>query len=211
MVLVDTSVWIDAEHRLEAARIRVRDLTRAGEAAVSAVTVYELGRGPTTEPSVLARYEALFPQAVPVLPVTLAAARIAARIARALGQLSAPDALIAGTALELGLPLLTSDAGFRRVPGLEVEWLPRPPVLHEPAAAWTARPRPPPLGAVGARLRELRHAAGLRACQVAEAAGMARSNYARLEAGRHRPSLATLARAAAALRVPVAELLRAAG
>jgi transcriptional regulator with XRE-family HTH domain len=59
------------------------------------------------------------------------------------------------------------------------------------------------------RIRDLRQASGLRASQVARAAGMARSNYARLEAGRHEPGVATLARAAAALRVPLAALLRA--
>ena len=210
MVLVDTSVWIDAEHGVAPALARLRALTVSREVRVSAVTVHELACGRTTAPTVLARYDTVFPALVPVLPVTLDTARIAARIARGLGPaIATPDALVAATALEHRLPLLTSDAGFRLVPGLEVEWIPRPPVLHEPVAAWAARPPPP--AAVGARLRELRRAAGLRACQVAEAAGMARSNYARLEAGRHRPSLATLARAAAALRVPVAELLRAAG
>ncbi len=184
MVLVDTSVWIDAEHGVAPALARLRALTVSREVRVSAVTVHELACGRTTAPTVLARYDTVFPALVPVLPVTLDTARIAARIARGLGPaIATPDALVAATALEHRLPLLTSDAGFRLVPGLEVEWIPRPPVLHEPVAAWRARPAPPP-AAVGARVRELRRAAGLRACQVAEAA---------------------------ALRVPVAELLRAAG
>ncbi len=60
---------------------------------------------------------------------------------------------------------------------------------------------------VGARIRTRRVAAGRTAMEVAEAAGMARSNYARLEASRHRPRLDTLERVAAALGVRVAELL----
>lgn len=61
--------------------------------------------------------------------------------------------------------------------------------------------------AVGALIRARRLAAGLTAAQVAGAAGMARSNYARLEASRHQPRLDTLRRVAAALGVGLDELL----
>jgi len=57
---------------------------------------------------------------------------------------------------------------------------------------------------IGARVRELRKASGRTALAVAAAAGMARSNYARLEAARHEPKLETLKRVAKALGVPVA-------
>ncbi len=57
---------------------------------------------------------------------------------------------------------------------------------------------------VGVRIRELRRASGRTALSVAAAAGMARSNYARLEAARHQPRLETLQRVARALGVPVA-------
>jgi len=43
--------------------------------------------------------------------------------------------------------------------------------------------------------------------EVAEAAGMARSNFARLEASRHEPRLATLRRVAEALAVPLGALV----
>lgn len=60
---------------------------------------------------------------------------------------------------------------------------------------------------VGARVRALRLAQGRTAMAVAAAAGMARSNFARLEAGRHEPRLGTLRRVADALGVPADALL----
>jgi DNA-binding XRE family transcriptional regulator len=61
---------------------------------------------------------------------------------------------------------------------------------------------------VGARVRALRLAAGRTARDVAAAAGLAPSNYARLEARRHAPRIETLLRVARALGVPLADLLR---
>jgi len=60
---------------------------------------------------------------------------------------------------------------------------------------------------VGAKVRALRLASGRTAIEVAEAAGMARSNFARLEASRHEPRLSTLRRVAEALAVPLDALL----
>lgn len=60
---------------------------------------------------------------------------------------------------------------------------------------------------VGARVRALRQASGRTAMAVAEAAGMARSNFARLEAGTHEPRLSTLRRVAEALGVPLDALV----
>ena len=60
---------------------------------------------------------------------------------------------------------------------------------------------------VGARLRTLRLAAGRSARKVAAAAGLAPSNYARLEASRHQPRIETLVRVARALGVPLATVL----
>lgn len=57
---------------------------------------------------------------------------------------------------------------------------------------------------VGVRVRELRKQSGKTAMEVAAAAGMARSNYARLEAARHEPKIETLKRVAKALGVPLA-------
>ena len=60
---------------------------------------------------------------------------------------------------------------------------------------------------IGARIRARRLAAGRKASEVAEAAGMAPSHYSRLEASRHRPRFDTLERVAAALGVRVHDLL----
>lgn len=62
-------------------------------------------------------------------------------------------------------------------------------------------------GSVGERVRAIRLAAGRPAAEVARASGMARSNFARLEAGAHEPRLATLRRVAEALRVPLEALV----
>jgi predicted nucleic acid-binding protein/DNA-binding XRE family transcriptional regulator len=198
-------VFIDAERRHGPAVERLANLLVRGELAVSAVTVFELTRGLTTPRRLLAHYAELFGHEALVLPVTHAAAQLAAEAARVGGGgIKAPDALIAGTALERGVPVVTSEADFRKFPGLVLEWVPRAPVVHEPEAVYQAAERRERLAR---RIRELRERAGLRAGEVAAAAGMARSNYARLESGRHQPSVRTLQRVALAVRAPLAELL----
>lgn len=62
---------------------------------------------------------------------------------------------------------------------------------------------------VGSRLRELRKAAGLTQAELARRTGIHRPNIARVEAGRHTPSLDTLARIAAAIGVPATRVLAA--
>jgi predicted nucleic acid-binding protein/DNA-binding XRE family transcriptional regulator len=202
--IVDTSVFVGAERRHGPAVERIAELLVRGELAVSVVTVFELTRGRTTPRRLLAHYAELFGHEAEVLPVTHVVAQLAAEAARAGGGIKAPDALIAGTALEQGAPVVTSDADFRRVPGLLLEWVPASPVAREPEAAYGR-------GAwrehTAMRIRELRESAGMRAAEVAAAAGMARSNYARLESGRHQVGLDTLRRVARAVRVPLAELL----
>lgn len=60
---------------------------------------------------------------------------------------------------------------------------------------------------LGARIRELRLAAGLTQAELARRTGIHRPNIARVEAGRHTPSLETLARLAAAIGVPTSSVL----
>ena len=60
---------------------------------------------------------------------------------------------------------------------------------------------------LGTRIRELRLAAGLTQAELARRTGIHRPNIARVEAGRHTPSLETLARLAAAIGVPTASVL----
>ncbi len=60
---------------------------------------------------------------------------------------------------------------------------------------------------LGARLRELRLKAGLTQAELARRTGIHRPNIARVEAGRHTPSLETLARLAEAIGVPTTRVL----
>lgn len=60
---------------------------------------------------------------------------------------------------------------------------------------------------LGARLRELRLAAGLTQAELARRTGIHRPNIARVEAGRHTPSLETLARIASAIGVSTTQVL----
>ncbi|MDH3199533.1 MAG: helix-turn-helix domain-containing protein [Myxococcales bacterium] len=60
---------------------------------------------------------------------------------------------------------------------------------------------------LGARLRELRLAAGLTQAELARRTGIHRPNIARVEAGRHTPSLETLARIASAIGVSTTHVL----
>ena len=59
----------------------------------------------------------------------------------------------------------------------------------------------------GEQIRKLRKANGMTQAQLAHAAGILRPNLTRIEAGRHRPTLETLEKVAAALKVPVADLI----
>jgi DNA-binding XRE family transcriptional regulator len=70
------------------------------------------------------------------------------------------------------------------------------------------RPSPgAPSGTLGERLRKLRLAAGLTQAELARRTGIHRPNIARVEAGRHTPSLETLNRLASAIGVPTARVL----
>jgi len=60
---------------------------------------------------------------------------------------------------------------------------------------------------LGARLRALRVAAGLTQAELARRTGIHRPNIARVEAGRHTPSLETLSRLASAIGVPTTRVL----
>lgn len=125
MVVVDTDVLIDAGLTAPGpAAARVAELTRAGELAVSAVTVFELLQGSRTSVERLERAHALLSRAT-VLELTNDAAEMAAAVNRYLEQrgerIGEPDTLIAGTCLDARLPILTRNARhFGRVPGLEV-------------------------------------------------------------------------------------------
>ncbi len=121
MRIVDTSLFVEAERRNVQALQRIADLLEADDLAVAAVTVFELLRSPTLPEPWRRFYDLLF-SAVPVLPVTRASAERAAAAAASLGRdVKAPDALIAGVALENDLPITAADAGFAGlVPDVEL-------------------------------------------------------------------------------------------
>lgn len=114
MKLVDTSLFIGWERGEALAAEKIAELLDAGELVVSAVTRYELTCSTSLGSPWREFYRDLF-DAVPVLPVTSLSAALgaqaAARAARG-GTVKAPDALIAGVALEHGLPVVTVDADF---------------------------------------------------------------------------------------------------
>jgi putative transcriptional regulator len=60
---------------------------------------------------------------------------------------------------------------------------------------------------LGSRIRALRLAAGLTQAELARRTGIHRPNIARVEAGRHTPSLETLSRLASAIGVPTTRVL----
>jgi DNA-binding XRE family transcriptional regulator len=60
---------------------------------------------------------------------------------------------------------------------------------------------------IGKKIKELRETKGLTQDQLAGAAGLLRPNLARFEAGKHRPTMDTLEKIAAALKVPVVNLI----
>jgi len=60
---------------------------------------------------------------------------------------------------------------------------------------------------LGKRIRELRLEAGLTQAELARRTGIHRPNIARVEAGRHTPSLETIARLASAIGVPTTRVL----
>ncbi|MFN7696400.1 MAG: helix-turn-helix transcriptional regulator, partial [Deltaproteobacteria bacterium] len=87
---------------------------------------------------------------------------------------------------------------------------PGPPASSSAEVAAASQQLAPPAldgTKLGTRIRELRLAAGLTQAELARRTGIHRPNIARVEAGRHTPSLETLARLAAAIGVPTASVL----
>lgn len=121
-VLIDTSVLI-AHLR---GRLKVQELIRDYEdLSISVITLYELEYGASKAGrfSDFSQLEQVFRPAV--LRVGRAEAERAARVngtlARKNQQIGPRDALIAGTALERGLALLTLNVHeFRRIPSLDL-------------------------------------------------------------------------------------------
>jgi tRNA(fMet)-specific endonuclease VapC len=132
-VVLDSSVLIDAERRKLTAAEAVESVQKIiGEVPVvlSALTVAEVGHGiyRANTPEIRERRRLFLDElkaAVPVYPVTEAAAEIIARVG---GEQAAKgvipplgDLIIGACALELGYAIGTSNArDFNRIPGLNI-------------------------------------------------------------------------------------------
>jgi len=60
---------------------------------------------------------------------------------------------------------------------------------------------------VGEQIKKARRAKGMTQAQLARSAGILRPNLSRIEAGKHRPTLDTLEKIAAGLKLPVVDLV----
>lgn len=120
--LVDTSVFIETERRNLQALERLNAVMESGM-AVSAVTVAELLASPGLKRERRRFYGDLLAGNVEVLPATRAAAFAGVTAAMETGGGHAADILIAGTAIEHGLQVLTCDADLARMLGPSAELL----------------------------------------------------------------------------------------
>jgi DNA-binding XRE family transcriptional regulator len=86
-------------------------------------------------------------------------------------------------------------------------------VLHEAEPSYPyfrgRAARPKKGQEIGTTIRKLREEKRITQEKLARSAGMIRANLSRIEASKHRPTLETMERIAAALKVPVADLIAA--
>ena len=109
-------------HRLAlSALVALAGLVAAGRLATTAITVFEIWKGLTSDTAREAARRAF--RGVRVYPLSDAAARRAAEVDQLLRRapIGERDTLIAGVCLAIQRPLFTANVRhFRRVPGLEV-------------------------------------------------------------------------------------------
>ena len=127
MILVDTSLFVDAQRGRQAARQRLTELLLSEEVAVSAMTVLEVLSAPHL-PAAWSRFYAKVFNAVEVLELDRPSAEAGAGLARDMARrglkLHGSDAAIAGCAVRAGAALLvTSAADFTELRGLRVEYV----------------------------------------------------------------------------------------
>jgi predicted nucleic acid-binding protein len=128
VIVIDTSLFVDAQRGRQAARQRLDDLLRRPEdLAVSAMTVLEIFAVPGLPPRWSRFYERVF-AAVEILDLDAPSAEAGARLSRDMARrglrLHNSDAAIAGSAARAGAALLvTSDADFTELRGLRVEYV----------------------------------------------------------------------------------------
>lgn len=123
MILVDTDVWIDFFAGFDPGATTVDTLLTQRRAVLSAITVFELLCGIDNQ-NQAQQLETLV-RSVPPIDLTSEAARHAAHhyieLRRTGSLIGNQDLLLAGTALEFHLPILTRNRQhFERIPDLEV-------------------------------------------------------------------------------------------
>ena len=128
MILVDADVWIDFFTGSEPGSSALERLLGERRAALSTVTAFELEAGIVGEKR--KRQVEVVLAVVPSHPLTQEGARRAAaeftRLKRAGQLIGTADLLLAGTALDLSVPVLTRNVRhFRRIEDL---------VVHTPAS-----------------------------------------------------------------------------
>ena len=124
MFLSDTDCVIDFLKKKAPVRGAISRAFDVGELAINTVTAYELYFGEPTGPE-RERLDRFIGEIV-VVTLSVRAAEFAAVRGRELElaghRLETADLLIAGTALDLSLPLITRNVGhFGRIPGLVIQ------------------------------------------------------------------------------------------
>jgi tRNA(fMet)-specific endonuclease VapC len=120
VIVADTDAFIDLLSS-EGAHRTLATLLKSARLATTAITVFEIWRGLTSDTARDVARRAF--RGVRVYPLSDTAARRAAEVHQLLGRepIGERDTLIAGVCLAIQRPLLTANVRhFRRVPGLEV-------------------------------------------------------------------------------------------
>ena len=127
MIVIDTSVLIDALHRKEAALRKIKELEETGETlCTTQINVLELYKGvysPTKSEAGLEKVKKLL-DAFVILTIDVDVnemfGELSSELKRRGEAIGDFDELIASIALINGAAIVSRDGHFRRVPGLEV-------------------------------------------------------------------------------------------
>jgi len=128
MVVIDTSLFVDAQRGRQPARQRLDELLRHPEdLAISAMTVLELRAAPRMA-AAWSRFYAMVFAAVEILDLDSAAAEEGARLARDMARrgfrLHHADAAVAGCAARAGAEaIIAADGDFTELRGIRVEYV----------------------------------------------------------------------------------------
>jgi predicted nucleic acid-binding protein len=128
LIVVDTSLFVDAQRGREPAKQRLDELLRNPEdVAISAMTILEVYSAPRMSAAWSRFYARVF-AALEVIELDAAAAEQGARLARDMARrgfrLHNADAAVAGCAVRAGAgSLVAADADFTELRGIRVEYV----------------------------------------------------------------------------------------